>query len=152
MTNRIKLGTSIVTIGAHMLWERISGMRPHSPPAIPPSYEKLTTQWLTGALCAKHPGAIVKSFDLEGGSVGTTSRMQIKLNYNEQGRQAKLPERVFAKAAPLFTSRMAAGLTEATHKEVRFLTSLRQELDIEAPVAYFGGFEVPSQRSMRMPR
>jgi hypothetical protein len=147
-TNRLKLASAVLTIGSCILWERITNMRPSRPPAIPPSFGSLTPAWLTAALCAAHPGAQVDAFSLEGGSVGTTSRTLINLRYNARGRDAGLPEQVFAKATPRLGSRLSAGLAQAMQKEAIFFNTLRPELDLEAPRAYFGGYELPSQRSM----
>lgn len=147
-TKKLQLASEIVTIGAIMLWERITRMRPASVPSIPPSFEAITPEWLTSALCSGHPGARVESLTLEGGSSGTTSRMLVKLDYNDRGKQAGLPERTFIKATTRFTSRIVAASCQAPHKETHFFNTIRNELDIEAPRAYFAGFELPSQRSM----
>ena len=148
MSAKLRIATEVVRIGSIMLWERLSGMRPTRPPSIPPTFEALTREWLTATLCDAHPGAEVVDFILEDGSSGSTVREMVRLDYNDAGRGAGLPERVFAKSTARFTTRMAAGLAGASYKEVMFYNRLRQELDIEAPESYFGGIELPSQRSM----
>lgn len=148
MSSRIAIATEVLKIGSSIVWERISGMRPRAVPSIPPSFDRITREWLTSALCRDHPGAEVVEFDLKGGSSGSTVRELIHIRYNQAGELAGLPEWVFCKAAASFKTRMLAGLAKATHKEVYFFNSLRNELPIEAPIAYFGGVEVPSQRSI----
>jgi len=145
---KLKIAAAIVQIGSCMLWERISGMRPKSLPAIPPSFEAITREWLTAVLCGKHPGAEVVSLSLLGGSEGTTSRKLIEVTYNDIGTKAGLPTQLFGKATVNFTSRMTVGLSGIGLSEVNFFNTIRPSLNIEAPVSYFAGIQSPSQRSL----
>lgn len=145
---KLKVIIAIVRIGASMLWERISGMRPKAPPAIPPSFETITPEWLTAVLCGRCAGAEVMSISLVSGSEGTTSRKLIQITYNEIGTRAKLPSSLFGKATANFTSRMTVGVSGIGLSEVNFFNTIRPSLDIEAPISYFAGIESPSQRSL----
>ncbi|MET0163411.1 MAG: aminoglycoside phosphotransferase family protein, partial [Vicinamibacterales bacterium] len=67
MSSKLAITTAAFKIGSSMMWERISGMRPKSVPSIPPSFDRITREWLTSALCQKCPGAEVVEFNLKGG-------------------------------------------------------------------------------------
>lgn len=115
---------------------------------MPASPDRLTTQWLTAALCAQHPEARVESFTLTGGSDGTSSRRGLTVEYNEAGRAAGLPSRLFTKSTTALTMRVVCGLCELLKNESGFYRSIRPELDMEAPWAYHTAFDPRSFRSL----
>lgn len=135
--------SGMVRVGSHILREHLAG--PTRFPDIPSSFRALSPEWLTAALCAKHPGARVLAFTCDGASSGSTTRCFINLSYNDVGIRAGLPQRVFAKAAHSFTSRMI-GLSGVFEAEVEFFLNIRPHLDIEAPEAYYSGVHTPSLR------
>jgi thiamine kinase-like enzyme len=145
---KLKQIKTVFDITAAMAWERISAARPKAPPAIPATFEAITSQWLTAALCAEVPGAKVESHQLLGGSSGSTSRRIIALKYNPVGESAGLPKQVFAKSTLTFTQRMTAALSMNAMKESRYFNDIQPELDIESTRAYFSGYELPCWRSM----
>ncbi|MFT7529877.1 MAG: hypothetical protein ACI9FD_000880 [Gammaproteobacteria bacterium] len=147
-TNKFKQLRTVFDITTAMVWERATNARPKAPPAIPATFEAITPQWLTAALCTRVPGAKVESHDLLGGSSGSTSRRFIALHYNKAGESAGLPNQVFAKSTLTFTQRMTAALSMNAMKESRFFNEIRPEFDIESTEAYFSGYQLPSQRSM----
>ncbi|MEU7631397.1 aminoglycoside phosphotransferase family protein [Nocardia sp. NPDC049220] len=136
-------------IAGHYLTERISRSattaRLGEVPAAP---ESLTPEWLTAVLCDGHPDAKVESVALTGGSDGTSSRRAISVEYNEAGRSAGLPTELFSKSTTALTQRIVCGLCHLLENESGFYTSIRPELDMEAPVGYHAEFDPRSFRSL----
>jgi hypothetical protein len=145
---KLDVAAAILRLGAYTVWDRLRHKRPRDLSAIPFSIEVLTPEWLTAVLCGGHPGARVDSFERGSASTGSTSREALRIRYNDAGRSAGLPERVFAKATPRFTSRMLCALAGALACEYAFYTRLRCELDIEAPPPLHASYDQASGRSM----
>ncbi len=119
--------------------------RTHRGPAAP---ELLTEQWLTAALCARHPQARVESFTLTAGSNGTSSRRGLAVRYNEVGAAARLPSELFTKSTAALTMRVVCGLCRLLGNESGFYRHIRPELELEAPWAYHAAFDPRSFRSL----
>jgi len=72
----------------------------HTLEDVPCSPDAITPEWLTAAICAKTPGAIVTNVVVERSSAGTHERHRLLVTYNEVGRRAGLPASIsFAAAA-----------------------------------------------------
>lgn len=106
--------------------------RPHvndkvySTAQLPLSYEAITPEWLTDALCKKHPGAQVVSHRLDVPDVGSSNRRKIYIEYNEAGRKAGLPTAIFCKATHGFrTASSSASPMAQTSKRVSIMRSDR---------------------------
>jgi hypothetical protein len=140
--------TDVLRLGAYTLLDRVRKRRPTDINSIPHSAQAITVEWLTAALCALAPGARIESFERGRASRGSTSREAFQVHYNEAGRRAGLPEFLFAKMTPHFTSRLVCTLSGATRSELGFYTKLRKELDIEAPYAYYSDCSERSGRSV----
>jgi hypothetical protein len=110
---------------------------------IPSSYEAITNQWLTAVLCVSHPGTEVVDFRLGEIDTGTSNRRRIFIEYNSAGSRAGLPRSVFCKAAHDLTNRLLLS-SAATVSEVVFYTRVRPLLDLDAPTAYFAGYDPES--------
>ncbi|WP_433490440.1 hypothetical protein [Nocardia grenadensis] len=108
----------------------------------------LTEQWLTAALCARHPQARVESFTLTAGSNGTSSRRGLAVRYNEVGAAARLPSELFTKSTAALTMRVVCGLCRLLGNESGFYRHIRPELELEAPWAYHAAFDPRSFRSL----
>ncbi|MEU7629774.1 phosphotransferase [Nocardia sp. NPDC049220] len=137
----------MVRIGGHVLSEKL---RRRTVVDIPMKKSEVDARWLTAVLAAGHPGAEVESFEIDDASAGTTSRWRATVSYNETGRQAKLPEHLFAKTTLTFTQRLTQYLAHALPGEPGFFQHLRPELDIEAPHGYFGAADTRSGRSVTL--
>jgi hypothetical protein len=81
-------------------------------------------------------------------SDGSTSRQVLFLEYNDAGRATGLPERIFCKSSPNFTSRLITGLSGALESEAGFYMTLRQHVDMESPLAYYAAVHPASARSI----
>ena len=120
--------------------ERGSNRPPRTAADVPFTYEAITDEWLTCVLCAPHPGARVISHRLDTADDGNSNRRRIFIDYNAQGVEAGLPDRVFCKASQGLANRISLGVTGAIQAEVNFYNSIRPLLDIEAPVALFARY------------
>lgn len=148
LSSRARLAAVLARVGGHVVLEKLLGSRAIGATDIPRSVEDVTPQWLTAVLCAGLPGATVLAVRVLGGSDGSTSRRALEIQYNDAGREAGLPARLFGKATPKFTSRLICGPSGALANEVGFYTHLRPELHIEAPIAYYAAFDPASYRSI----
>jgi hypothetical protein len=115
---------------------------------LPSAPRELDPAWLTAVLCARVPGARVEAVQAEPASVGTTTRARLHIAYNEEGRAAGLPERVFAKFTASLTQRLMLGLGGLICGEPAFYARVRPGLEIEAPRAHFAIVQRRSWRSL----
>lgn len=114
---------------------------------VPGSPDVLTTDWLTHVLCAGHGGARVESFDHGSQYNGTTSGRRLQIHYNRAGRDAGLPDRLFAKFSPTVQARCLVGINGSSAGEVAFYNEIATTLPIEVPTCYYAGFEPLSCRT-----
>ncbi|MET0986738.1 MAG: phosphotransferase [Steroidobacteraceae bacterium] len=115
---------------------------------LPVSYELISDEWLTQALCTKAPGARVVSHTLDKADEGTSNRRRIFLKYNEAGDRAGLPASVFCKATQGLESRLVLGLNRSTEGETIFYNQIRPVLDIEAPIGLFANVDTETLNSI----
>src|SRR5438445_7405885 len=87
--------------------EKKSRRPPLTADDLPFAYEDITPTWLTSILCGRYPGAEVVSYGLDTPDDGNSNRRRIFIDYNETGRQAGLPERVFCKATHGLANRIS---------------------------------------------
>ncbi|KAF5529341.1 aminoglycoside phosphotransferase [Fusarium napiforme] len=113
---------------------------------IPVSYEAITKEWLTATLARDSFGSAVKSFRLGPKDNGSANRRRIEIEWDGP-RAFDLPTSVFCKAAHSAENRivLAAG---GTYSEVFFYNHIRPQLSIEAPWAYYAGYDPKSWAAM----
>lgn len=126
--------------------ERVSKPHPLTLRQVPPGPDHVTREWLTLALCDGVPGAEVTSFRFGTRDDGATARCALTVQYNEAGRAAGLPEDLFTKSTPTFTTRMLSAAVNLNEVESAFYTHLRPELDIEAPRGYYCAYDPINER------
>lgn len=114
---------------------------------VPGTPDVLTVDWLTDALCLGHRGARVESFEHGDQYNGTTSGRRLRLHYNDAGRDAGLPERLFAKFSPTVAARCLVGINGSSAGEVAFYNDIATSLPIEVPNSYYAAFEERSCRT-----
>lgn len=114
---------------------------------IPVSYEAITVEWMTAIMCRDTPGAAVTGVRLGDVDTGTSNRRRIYLEYNQAGEAAGLPPSVFCKATHDLANRILLS-TAGTKSEVRFFNEIRPTLDIDAPEAFFAGYDPDSWASI----
>lgn len=81
------------------LWDNFERPSP-APGEVPWHGEAVTAEWLTAVLARDAPGARVERILVLGGDNGSSARRILGLEWNQKGRAASLPERVFTKSTP----------------------------------------------------
>ena len=132
----------------HTIWDHIVRPMAETIDDVPWSAEAISSGWLTAILCGGVPGARVTSVEILGGDQGSSVRRQLKVAYNEEGKNAGLPENLFCKTTPTVLTRLATGLSAAG--EARFYRQIRSELNIEAPICYHSAWDRNSGRSVHL--
>ena len=115
---------------------------------LPLSYDAITTEWLTDALCYAHPGSKVTSFGLGPVDTGSSNRRKIAVVYNEAGKAAGLPDKLFCKATHDLANRIVLGISGGALGEVQFFNHVRPLLDIESPLSCFAGYDASNINSI----
>lgn len=119
------------------------------PQEIPPFYESITPEWLSGVLCKDVPDAEVVAYRLDEVDNGTSNRRRIFIDYNALGQTAGLPPSVFCKATVDLVNRLLLS-TSAVFSEVSFYNRIRGDLEIDAPQAYLAAFDPGTYASIIM--
>lgn len=146
---QLKTAGEVLKLGAVSTNERIRGLAPVTrADEVPATVDQLTPEWLTAVLADGTPGAVVRDFELGGGSDGTSSRRAITVHWNEAGLAAGLPRDVYSKSTPSLLNRLLVGVTGAASAEALFYSRIRPKLDIGAPAGYHGGWDPRTCRSM----
>lgn len=143
----VALGTR-PRLAAHALWDNMVRPDVVNPNQVPWHGEALTTEWLTSIFSESVPGAEALKVEVVGGDNGSSARRILAVEWNEAGRAASLPSRLFAKTTPTLAMRLSAG--KAAPAEGRFLTDLRPLLDIEAPRCLYTGRDEVSGCSLHL--
>jgi hypothetical protein len=135
-------------LGNH-LREKVRPVRVHEAAQTPPNVAAITPQWLTAVLGADVPGAEVTSFDVVGGSDGTSSRRALRVHWNAAGAAAGLPDRLFTKSASSLGSRLFLVLGGVTETETIFYNEVRPGLDrLRSPRAFHAASDARTFRSI----
>ncbi len=132
----------------NVIKEKLINPRPTKLAEVPPSPEHLTHEWLTVALCDGVHGARVESFELGPRNDGTSARRTIRVSYNDEGRQAGLPEHLFTKSSPGLTTRLVSAAASLGRTESTFYAHVRPTLQIEAPVTIYSAFDPLTNRQL----
>jgi hypothetical protein len=130
--------------------ERFGSRVVHDATQVPARIEDVSPAWLTATLARDFPGAEVTGVEFGAGSSGTSVRRQIRLTYNDAGRDVGLPTTVFAKATPTIVTRLANGATGTSITEAGFYREVRPDLTIEAPKGWYSAFDPGSFRSIHL--
>jgi hypothetical protein len=105
-------------MAVHTIWDYITRPIAKTIDDVPWCAEAISPDWLTAVLCGDARGARVVSVEICGGDQGSSVRRRLKAAYNEEGRNAGLPENLFCKTTPTVLTRLATGLSAAG--EARF--------------------------------
>lgn len=150
MNHKVWLLGRSVTVGARMLGERVTRPRARTIDDVPISGETLTPEWLTAVLCRDVPGAEVTALEVAGGSTGTSTRTALRVAYNDAGQAAALPTALFAKTTAAFSQRILLGGGKMIDGETRFFRDFRPQVEMEAPIGYWGAADPGSWRSIAL--
>ncbi|HJU10174.1 MAG TPA: aminoglycoside phosphotransferase family protein [Candidatus Binataceae bacterium] len=135
-------------MAVHTIWDHLTRPIAKTIDDVPWSAEAISPEWLTDVLCRGTQGARVTSVEICGGDQGSSVRRNIKATYNEEGKNAGLPENLFCKTTPTVLTRLATGLSAAG--EARFYREIRPNLNIEAPICYYSAWDRNSGRSVHL--
>ena len=135
-------------MAVHTIWDYITRPIAKTIDDVPWCAEAISSDWLTAVLCRGIKGARVTSVEICGGDQGSSVRRNLKATYNEEGKNAGLPEHLFCKTTPTVLTRLATGLSAAG--EARFYRQIRPELNIEAPICYHSAWDRNSGRSVHL--
>ncbi|MFB8281128.1 aminoglycoside phosphotransferase family protein [Nocardia colli] len=150
MNHKLWLLGRFATVGGHVLREKVIRPKAHKAGDVPVSGETITPEWLTAVLCRDVPDARVCSFDTTNGSHGTSTRVAIRVDYNETGRRAALPTELFAKTTTSLRQRMLLGGAKVIDGETQFFMNFRPHVEMEAPQGYWGAVDPASWRSIAL--
>lgn len=99
--------------------------------SVPRTWAGVSPSWMSEALSASCPGAVVDRVELDDIDVGTTSRTRAKLHY----RSGSGPESVFIKAQGRWDHRLLLASIGGLRPEA-WLYAADESLDLEMPVGY----------------
>lgn len=115
---------------------------------MPPSYESITSEWLTDVLGRGTPGAAVLSHTLGPRDDGTSNRRKIAVEWNGAGQRAGLPTRLFCKGTQSLESRYMLGMNEGVQAEVNFYNLLYPALGVIAPPPFYARYDPETLNSI----
>ncbi len=117
--------------------------KPYLP--LPISFEEITPQWLTAALRTRAPGITVLGAQIVDIAHSTTTKVRLRLEVDEAGRRAGIPELVILKGGFEAHSR---GLGHMHEREVRGYRDVFPKIPLPTPVCYFADFDDERQQGL----
>jgi len=112
-------------------------------PPLPMTIEEIDADWLTAALRTQAPGATVRSFEIVDSKRSTCTKLRLRLDLDEAGRAAGIPETVILKGGFEPHSRGKYVMHEREVLGYRDVYPVLKAL--RTPAAYFTGVD-PEQR------
>lgn len=109
---------------------------------LPVTLEEITGEWLTAALRTRTPDVTVRGFEVVDIARSTTTKLRLKLDLNEAGRRACIPERVILKGGFEAHSRELWHMHE---REVRGYRDVLPVVKLPTPTCYFADYD-PERR------
>ena len=103
---------------------------------LPRRLDDLDAQWLTALLANRYPGIEVRDLEIVEVKSSHTTKVRLRLDLNEIGRNAGIPEHVCIKPN---WSGMHTG--EICEREARFYHLLRDGLEFPVPNAYYADWD-----------
>jgi len=110
----------------------------NGPFPLPLTLEEIDAAWLTAALQEKFPGVAVTDFAFAEEIRGTCTKFRLKLDMDEAGRAAGIPETVYLKGGFEEHSRKLVFLSKTESLGYRDLLSHSR---LNTPKCYFAGFD-----------
>ena len=115
-----------------------------SPFPLPITFEEITAEWLTAALRQKASEVTVRKAEIVDMVRGTTTKIRIRLELDEAGRNAGIPELVILKGGFEPHSR-EVGMNQMFQREVRAYRDVFPVMPLPTPACYFAD---PSDASL----
>ena len=107
------------------------------PRPLPMSIEEITPAWLTAALRTRAPGVTVRGAGVVDVNNGTCTKIRLRLDMDEAGRAAGIPERVILKGGFEPHSSLKHHLHE---REMRGYRDVFPVLSLPSPTCYFADY------------
>lgn len=101
---------------------------------LPMSVEEITPEWLTRALRTRAPGVTVRGVETVDHMAGTCTKLRLRLDLDEAGKAAGIPQLVILKAGFEPHSRELAHVHES---EARGYRDVFPYVDLPTPACYF---------------
>jgi hypothetical protein len=111
---------------------------------MPITLEEITADWLTGALRIRAPGVTVRGAEVVDVIHSTTTKIRLRLDMDEAGRRAGIPELVILKGGFEPHSRNVE-ITNMHEKEVRAYRDVFPAMPLPSPACYFADYD-PERR------
>jgi aminoglycoside/choline kinase family phosphotransferase len=109
---------------------------------LPIAIDEITRDWLTAAFRTKAPGVTVRAFEIVDVVRSTCTKIRLRLDLDEAGRSAGIPERVILKGGFEAHARELAHMHE---REVRGYRDVFPVLPLPAPTCHFADYD-PERR------
>ncbi len=112
---------------------------------LPVTEEEITADWLTAALRQRAPGVTVRSFEHVDSIRGTSTKLRLRLDVDEAGRRAGIPELVILKGGFEPHSRNFDYMHE---REVRGYRDVLPQIPLPHPTCYFADFDAQAHQGI----
>lgn len=107
---------------------------------LPIAVEEVTADWLTQALRQRAPGVTVRGAQIVHTVHGTTTKITLKLDFDDAGRAASIPERIVVKGGFEKHSR-EVGMNQMFQREVAAYRDVFPEMPLHTPACYFADYD-----------
>lgn len=112
---------------------------------LPITIEEITRDWLTAALRTRVPDATVRNFEIVDLMRSTCTKIRLRLDLDEAGRRAGIPDTVVLKGGFEAHSRDMDYMHE---KEIRGYRDVLPALGLRAPKSYFADFDAERRQGI----
>lgn len=112
---------------------------------LPITIEEINREWLTAALRTKAPGVTVRDFQIVDLIRSTTTKLRLKLQLDEAGQRAGIPESVILKGGFEAHSRTLCHMHE---REVRGYRDVLPVVKLPSPTCYFADYDAERQQGI----
>lgn len=104
---------------------------------LPMDFDKVDADWLTRTMQSQYPGVEVQTMEVVELIPGHTTKARLKLDFNQAGIDAGLPEQVCVKANWSGNNRSSPVCVN----EARFYHSLASKMPVPSPICYFADWD-----------
>ena len=112
---------------------------------LPITIDEITSDWLTAALRVKAPGVTVRNFEIADMNRGTCTKIRLKLDMDEAGRKAGIPDTVMLKGGFEPHSRDYWNMHE---NEVRGYRDVFPILSLPTPKSFFADYDAERRQGI----
>lgn len=114
---------------------------------LPIDFAEITPEWLTSALAVRQPGVTVRGVEIVDMVRGTTTKIRLKLEFDEPGKAAGLPEIMILKGGFEPHSR-AVGMDQMFEREARAYRDVFPEMPLPSPTCYFADYDAERKQGI----